>query len=88
MPHVLTFFLTYYRPWSNRPLLTQDNNISYSESSPDNLDLSRARFSPEIGKSEVERGKIMGFLSAAVILLAWILFISTAWMKLAQSMAH
>jgi len=61
------------------PLLTHDN-ISYS--SPDTRDSSRARFSREISKSEVKRGKIMSFLSTAVILLAWILFMATAWVKL------
>jgi len=63
------------------PLLTHDNNISYS--STDNQ--SSSRFSREISKSEVRRGKIMSFLTAAVILLAWILFMTTAWVRLGQS---
>lgn len=63
------------------PLLTRDNNISYS--STDNQ--SSSRFSREISKSEVRRGKIMSLLTAAVILLAWILFMTTAWVRLGQS---
>lgn len=63
------------------PLLTHDNNIRYS--STDNQ--SSSRFSREISKSEVQRGKIMSFLTAAVILLAWILFMTTAWVRLGQS---
>ena len=62
------------------PLLTHDNNTSYS--STDNRS---CRFSREISKSEVRRGKIMSFLTAAVILLAWILFMTTAWVRLGQS---
>jgi len=62
------------------PLLTHDNNISYS--STDNQSSSRSR---EISKSEVRRGKIMSLLTAAVILLAWILFMTTAWVRLGQS---
>ena len=60
------------------PLLNHDNN-----SSTDNQ--SSSRFSREISKSEVQRGMIMSFLTAAVILLAWILFMTTAWVRLGQS---
>jgi hypothetical protein len=63
------------------PLLTHDNNIRYS--SVDSQ--SSSRFSQEISKSEVQRGKIMSLLTAALILLAWILFMTTAWVKLGQS---
>ena len=63
------------------PLLTHDNNISYSPT--DNQ--CPSRFSREISKSEVRRGKIMSILTAAVILLAWILFMTTAWIRLGQS---
>jgi hypothetical protein len=63
------------------PLLTHDNNIRYS--SVDSQSSSRS--SREISKSEVQRGKIMSFLTAAVIFLAWILFMTTAWVRLGQS---
>ena len=63
------------------PLLNHDNNASYS--STDNQ--SSSRFSREISKSEVRRGKIMSLLTAAVILLAWVLFMTTAWVRLGQS---
>ena len=67
------------------PLLGQNNDTRYS--SLDNRDSSpaHAQFSREISKSEVQRGKIMSFLSAGVIVLAWILFMTTAWAKLGQS---
>ena len=55
------------------PLLAHDGD--------DNRDSPPAQFSQEISKSEVKRGKIMGFLSATVILFAWILFMTT-WAKL------
>jgi hypothetical protein len=57
------------------PLLAHDSD--------NNRDSPHAQFSREISKSEVKRGKIMGFLSAAVILFAWILFMTT-WVKLKQ----
>ena len=63
------------------PLLNNDNIIRYS--SADNR--SSSRFSREISKSEVRRGKIMSLLSAAVIFLAWILFMTTAWVRLGES---
>jgi hypothetical protein len=63
------------------PLLTHDNNSRYSPA--DNH--SPSRFLGEISKSEVRRGKIMSLLTAALILLAWILFMTTAWVKLGQS---
>jgi MFS family permease len=64
------------RALEQETLLAHDN-ISYSSPDP-----SHVRFSREIGKSEVKRGKIMSFLSTTVIILAWILFIATAWVKL------
>ena len=63
------------------PLLNHDNNTRYSSSD----DQSSSRFSREISKYEVQRGKIMSFVTAAVILLAWILFMTTAWVRLGQS---
>ena len=63
------------------PLLTHDNNIRYSSTNSQ----SSYRFSREISKSEVQRGKIMSFIMVAVILLAWILFMTTAWVRLGQS---
>lgn len=60
------------------PLLTHDNNHSVDGRSS-------SQFSQEISKSEVQRGKIMSLLTAAVILLAWILFMTTAWVRLGQS---
>jgi len=64
------------------PLLAHEN-IRYS--SPHNRDSSRARFSREVGKPEVKRGKIMSLVSVAVIVLAWVFFMTTAWVKLGQS---
>ncbi|KAF8807430.1 MFS general substrate transporter [Phlegmacium glaucopus] len=63
------------------PLLTE-NHSRYS--STDNRTPSRTRFSREISKSEVQRGKIMSCISATLIAAAWILFMATAWVKLGQ----
>ena len=63
------------------PLLAHDHHTRYSTAS---RSPSGTRFSREISKSEVQRGKIMSFISATVIFLAWILFMTTAWIKLGQ----
>jgi len=65
------------RALEQEALLAHDDNIGYSSPDP-----SHVRFSREIGKSEVKRGEIMSFSSTTVIILAWILFIATAWVKL------
>ena len=68
-------------------LLAHTNHSRYS--SADNQGPPhRARFSREISKSEVQRGKILSFVFAAVIVAAWILFMTTAWTKLGQKKAH
>ena len=71
-------------PEQETPLLTHDNNTNNTRYSSTN-NQSSSRFSREISKSEVRRGKIMSFITAAVILLAWILFMTTAWVRLGQS---
>lgn len=71
------------------PLLVDVVHDHGRYSSGDGRSPSHSRLSREISKSEVRRGKIMSFLSATVIVVAWILFMTTAWMKLGkQKGAH
>lgn len=68
------------------PLLAPDNHSRYL--STDNRSSSRTPSSRDISRSEVERGKFMSLISVTVIIVAWILFMTTAWVKLGQKEVH